>query len=402
MNFFIIYGIDANGRKIIDGFESENNETLHKVLSANNYIPIRIYRIPKHFSFLSSLFTPSATKDDVIELLDNLNIILSSGIPISEGLKDLQEDTEKSNIKKIIKRIANEVNAGNKLSKASKPFQKVFTPTIVNLMAIGEETGKLTDTLKNGAEFLRATQKLRSNTKKALFTPVISLVLILLAVSAWMAFVVPSMVSFFEDMDTELPPLTVFLIESSAFITQYGLLLSAMVFIFIIAFNIAYKSIGQFRYFALKVLMRLPVLKKLIMFFNIAFITEYLRLGIHSGLTLYASLKLLENSIENDVYKADLSKAIRELEKGESFSSTTKNNKLYTSFVTRVLEIGETTGKLDKELNIISSVYYRKVDDLSALIPKVIQPLTLLIGGGFMALIMLGLMGPIYDLIATL
>jgi type II secretory pathway component PulF len=402
MKFFIIYGIDENGGRVLDGFESESLESLHKVLSANNYIPIKVYQVPKFLNFLSSVFTPTASKDDIIELLDNLNIILSSGIPISEGLKDLHEDTEKRNVKKILKRIANEVNAGNKLSSACKPFQKIFTPTIVNLMAIGEETGQLTNTLKNGANFLRKTQSLQSNTKKALFTPVISLVLIIFAVAAWMAFVVPGMVSFFEDMDTELPPLTVFLIDASAFITSYGEFIAISFVAFIILVNISYKKISPFRFVVLKVALKLPLFKKLISFFNIAFISEYLHLGIHSGLTLYDSLKLLRQSIANDVYKKELERAIGELEKGESFSSTTRNNPLYTNFTTRVLEIGETTGELEKELDIISSTYYKKVDDISSMIPKIIQPLTLIIGGGFMALIMLGLMGPIYDLIATL
>lgn len=402
MNFYIIYGINESGQKILDGFESADRESLYKVLLANNYIPIKIFETPSYLNFLSSVFTPTATTEDIIELLDNLDIVLSAGIPISDGLKDLEEDTEKANVKRILKRIANDVSAGSKLSKACKPFEKVFTPTIINLMAIGEETGRLTSTLSNGAKFLRKTQELRSNTRKALFTPIVSLTLIVLAVSAWMAFVVPSMVSFFEDMDTELPPLTVFLIDASEFVTTQGISLFLFIIIAVSTFIFSYQKIARFRFRMIQFAMKLPIFNKLISFFNIAFISEYLHLGIHSGLTLYESLKLLEKSIANDVYKAELASAIKHLEKGESFSSTTKNNPLYTNFVTRVLEIGETTGELERELNTIASTYYKRVDDLSTLIPKVVQPITLLIGGGFMALIMLGLMGPIYDLIAKM
>jgi type II secretory pathway component PulF len=148
--------------------------------------------------------------------------------------------------------------------------------------------------------------------------------------------------------------------------------------------------------------MKLPVFSKLIRYFNIAFITEYLHLGLHSGLTLYESLKLLRTAIDNDVYSNDIAKLIENLEKGGKFSETTRNNPLYTNFVTRVVEIGETTGEMENELKNIATTYYEKVDDMSALIPKIVQPIALLIGGGFMALIMLGLMGPIYDLIANL
>lgn len=149
-------------------------------------------------------------------------------------------------------------------------------------------------------------------------------------------------------------------------------------------------------------MMKTPLVSKIMKFFNIAYITEYLQLSMQSGLTLYESLLLLKDSIQNDLYQDDVARIIEQLEKGVSFSQTTKENPLYTNFVTRVLEIGETTGAIDKELQTISASYYERVDDLSVMIPKVVQPITLLIGGGFMALIMMGLMGPIYDLIGKM
>ena len=402
MHFYIIYGINESGQRVIDGFQCESREALYKVLNNNSYIPIKIYDTPQKLKFLSPIFTPSVTTEQVIEILDNLNIILKAGIPINQGLSDIEEDTANSNVKKLIRRISNEVSSGTRLSDACKPFEKFFTTTIINLMTIGEETGKLPTTLRNGADFLRKTQSLKKNTKKALFTPIISLILILLAVAAWMTFVVPGMVEFFKDMDTELPPLTIFLIEASSFINLYGIGIVSGVVVFILLFRFAYNNIYKFRFVVLKILLKMPLFSKLIKFFNIAFITEYLHLSLHSGLTLYSSLKLLESSIENDVYKEDIARVIVALEKGQSFSQNTKGNPLYTNFVTRVLEIGETTGALEHELEMIATTYYERVDDISTMIPKVVQPLTLLIGGGFMALIMLGLMGPIYDLIAKM
>lgn len=402
MKFFIIYGINEVGQKIIDGFETENREQLYKILNNNNYIPLKIYETPQRLSFLKPVFTPSITTDQAIEVLDNLNVVLKAGIPINQGLRDIEEDTTNSNVKKVLRRISNEVNAGSRLSSATKPFEKHFTPTIINLMAIGEETGKLPLTLKNGADFLRKTESLKKNTKKALFTPIISIVLIILAIAAWMTFVVPGMVEFFKDMDTELPPLTLFLIDASAFVTTYGLSILVSVIIFFVIFRIFFKTSHRFRYRLMKFFLKIPVVSKLIKFFNIAFVMEYLHLSLHSGLTLYESLKLLRNAIANEVYQEDISNIIHTLEKGGEFSETTRGNPLYTNFVTRIVEIGETTGEMENELKSLADSYYERVDDMSALIPKIAQPAALLIGGGFMALIMLGLMGPIYDLIGNM
>lgn len=402
MQFFIIYAVNNDGQKVIDGFEADNRADLYKVLTKNNYIPIKIYELPQKLNFLSSIFTPRVSIDQVIEMLDSLNTVLRAGISLNQGLKDLEEDADNPAVKKLITRLSNEVASGTKLSDACRPYEKYFTSTIINLMAIGEETGKMETTLRNGAEFLRKTQSLKKNTKKALFTPIISLTLIFAAVAAWMTFVVPGMVDFFKDMDTELPPLTVFLIDASAFTSENGASLFFGLVVFIILLRIIYTKNKKFRYKVIKILLRVPLFSSMIKYFNIAFITEYLYLSVNAGLTLYESLKILQGSIDNDVYREDIGKVIIALEKGTSFSAMTKKNPLYTNFVTRIMEIGETTGSMDEELKTVATIYYEKVDDLSTTIPKVVQPITMLIGGGAMATIMLGLMGPIYDLIATM
>jgi len=402
MNFYIVYAIDKKGKKVFDGFEADDITKLHKIVQNNDYVPLKIYTIDERFSFLKLLFIPKISTDQAIEILDNLNIVLKAGIPLTDGLKDIKDDASNENVKKLITRISNDVANGMKLSSATKPFENYFTPTIINLMAIGEETGQLSQTLLNGADFLRKTQTLKKNTKKALFTPLISLVLIFLAVVAWMTFVVPGMVDFFKDMDTELPALTVFLIDASAFTTEYISVILLGIFIFVVLFRLLYRYIRSFRVFILNIALRVPLFSQMVKFFNIAFIMEYLQLSITSGLTLYESLKMLTKSIENDIYKNDIIRIIEQLEKGERFSEQTTDRTLYTNYVTRVLQIGEDTSSMDSELKNIATTYYEKVDDLSAMIPKVVQPITMLIGGGFMAVIMMGLMGPIYDLIGKM
>ncbi|MEA3353535.1 MAG: type II secretion system F family protein [Campylobacterota bacterium] len=402
MAFFIVYIIDDEGKKVIDGLEASNQEELFKTLTQNKYVPLKVYPLHENLMFLSKLFEPKVSTDQVIQILDNLNIILKAGIPLAQGLHDIKEDAENAQEKKLITRIANQVSAGSKFSKACEPYSKQFTQTIINLMAVGEETGQIETTLRSGADFLRKTEQLKKNTKKALFTPLVSIALIFGALAAWMVFVVPGMVDFFKDMDSELPPVTVMIIAVSAFFTDYiGSILIGLIGT-IFAFKTALGNSVIFRYKFLKAMLKMPIFSKMMVFFNIAYIADYLQLSLQSGLTLYDALIMLQGSIENDLYKEDLEKIIRGLEQGVPLSSGVRANPLYTNFVTRVIEIGETTGSLENELGTIAETYFLKVHEISENIPKVVQPITMMIGGGMMALIMTGLMGPIYDLIAQM
>ncbi|MEA3290063.1 MAG: type II secretion system F family protein [Campylobacterota bacterium] len=402
MAFFIVYIIDDEGKKLIEGFEANNKGELYQTLDQNNNIPLKIYPLHPKLMFLSKLFEPKVTTDQIIQMLDNLNIILKAGIPLAQGLHDIKEDAENAQEKKLLTKIANQVSSGTKFSTACEPYKKQFTQTIINLMAVGEETGQIETTLRSGADFLRKTQELKKNTKKALITPLFSIGFIFMAVVAWMLFVVPGMVGFFKDMDTELPALTKFLIAASEFFTEYiGMVIMGIIGTIII-FKTALEKSDKFRYAFLKLALKTPVFSKMMVFFNIAYIADYLKLSLSSGLTLYDALIMLQGSIENDLYKEDLEKIIKGLEQGVPLSAGVRSNPLYTNFVTRVVEIGETTGSLENELGTIAETYFTKVQDISDNIPKIVQPLTLMIGGGFMALIMTGLMGPIYDLIAQM
>ncbi|MCD6432480.1 MAG: type II secretion system F family protein, partial [Sulfurimonas sp.] len=68
----------------------------------------------------------------------------------------------------------------------------------------------------------------------------------------------------------------------------------------------------------------------------------------------------------------------------------------------RMISVGESSGMLDAQLQTISEFYYERVDYYAENIGKFIEPVVLIIVGGFMALVMVGLMGPMYDLIGKI
>lgn len=129
---------------------------------------------------------------------------------------------------------------------------------------------------------------------------------------------------------------------------------------------------------------------------------DYLKLSISSGTTLYDSLIILKDSIENDLYKISIENSIKKMEDGEQFSDTLIDSKLFTKFTIRVIKIGEFSGSLDEEFEMLANLYYKKVNNIAAIIPKIAQTAALLVGGLMMGIIIIGLMGPIYELIGKI
>jgi type II secretory pathway component PulF len=171
---------------------------------------------------------------------------------------------------------------------------------------------------------------------------------------------------------------------------------------FIILFSISYKKNRKFRFFIDKVLLKIPVIKQIISGFNIAFISEYLRLALVSGVPVFSALQTLIGNIKNEPFKRALEETKESVSKGSQISSALAKTGMFTPFTIRMISVGESAGSLDSQLELISTFYYERVDYFAENIGKVIEPVVLIFVGGFMALVIGGLMGPMYDLISAM
>lgn len=133
-----------------------------------------------------------------------------------------------------------------------------------------------------------------------------------------------------------------------------------------------------------------------------AFIAEYLRLALVSGIPLFNALEILKNNLQNEVFKKALISTHGDVSRGLQLSESFKKTGLFSPFMIRMMSVGEASGNLDSQLELIAQYYNERVDYYAENIGKIIEPAMLIIVGGFMALVMVGLMGPMYDLVSEM
>jgi type II secretory pathway component PulF len=399
---FLVNSVNYEGKSSSDILEASDYEALLEYLELRELIPTNVTELP---AFIVPLIPRSGKKikpDDVIELMENLHLVIKSGLPLYQGIMDIAQDSENKRFKGMIEQIGFDVNKGKSLSEAFASYEKVIGVMILNLIRIGEETGELEMTLKRGAEFLKRTTTLKKKAKSALIYPSFAFLAVSIAMLVWMIYVLPQMTSLFKDMDIELPPVTVFIMSMSDFLTNYiGYMIGGIIAL-VIVFKIAHKKDKRVRMFTDKMIFKIPIIKQIISGFNIAFISEYLRLALTSGVPVFGALSTLKNNINNELYKKALEDATKDVEKGSQISTAFAKTKLFTPFMLRMMSVGESAGTLDNQLDIISKFYYEKVDYYAENIGKIIEPVVLFLVGGFMAVIMVGLMGPMYDLVSQM
>ncbi len=399
---FFIKKIDKNGKSVIYLDTFDNISEAVEFIESEGSIPITVFPLPKIFSFiLAPFFKPRIKKEEIIEILDNFHLIIKSGIPIQTAIEDLIKESKNPYLQKILRHISITLQNGYSLSAAIEKYRHLFTSVIVSLIKIGEQTGNLEVTLKKGADFLKKIEDIKKKVKQAMIYPSFAFVAIMTAMLVWLLYVLPKIVKVFKEMDVELPSITVFVMNVSNFLQkQIGFLfISSVLLIAMFVFLLRYEKV---KYYFDKFLLKLPIFKQFITYFNTAFFAEYMRLTVSSGLPLLEGLKTLKENTSNLVYKKAIEEILYDIQKGYRISDAIKDVHLYPLFMVRMIAMGEDSGELEKQLTTISDFYYSKIDYMAQNLSKIIEPLLIFVLGIFMAIIMLALFGPIYTLIGKI
>ena len=334
------------------------------------------------------------------EFFNNLSIMLRSGMNLNTALEEAAGTTGRRDFEADMRDIIMNIQGGANFSEAAERYTYIFPKTVLHLIRLGEETGKLDRTLMDASEHIKRIQSIVSDTKQALLYPSFVFVAMGGGLLFWFYYVVPKIVSLFKEMDVTLPALTVFLLQVSDFVQTniLGIILGIVLCIFFIIF--AYKGSRQFRKLTDALLLKLPISSSISSASALAFISEYFSLLINVGIDIMRSMDILQDSVKNEVYRERLSEVKSGLTRGEGIADSFRKVSIFPNFVVRMINIGEQSGTLPEQLSYVADDYRNRLSLLVATIGKMIEPVVLLVAGAMFAIIIAGLFLPIYDLIS--
>jgi type IV pilus assembly protein PilC len=345
----------------------------------------------------SPLAKNKVSNRDLVMFCFQLEQLTTAGVPILEGLSDLQESTNNPYFQKVLGAISSEVEGGKMLSEALSAHPDVFDQVFVSLVGAGEQTGQLATVFDNLSNTLKWQDELFAQTKKLLAYPLFVFIVVMAAVTFLMIFLVPEMVKFIGSLGQELPLNTRILIAvSNAFVNFWWLFISLPI-LFFFAITAWIKSSAdaryKFDYFKLKIPMTGDILNKIIM----ARFARYFALMYQTGIPVLQAIKTCENIVGNKVIADALSRAHAQINAGDSMSESFRNAGLFPALVVRMIKVGESSGALDKSLLNISYFYDRDVNELMQKMLKMLEPALTVVLGLILMFIMVSVLGPVYD-----
>ncbi len=328
-------------------------------------------------------------------------VLINASIPVVRSLKTLIRQTENTRFKLVIADIAAAVEGGAKLSQALTHYPKVFDQFFVHMIRAGETTGRLDQVLIYLADEKEKDYALKSRVRGAMIYPAVILTTMIVIGTVMMIYVVPKLADVILQSGGTLPWTTKVLLGTSYIMSHYWWLILFLLAVASVSVYF-YGRTASGRYYMDQLKLRLPVFGKLNQQISLTRFSVSLSNLLSSGVPVVRSLEIAADVVGNMVYREIILKAVIEVQGGNLIASVFMHQKDMPLIVSQMIAIGEETGKLDEILKKLAIFYNREIDSMLSTLTSLIEPLVIIMLGIGAAIIVTGILLPIYSATNTI
>lgn len=339
---------------------------------------------------------------EIINFCFHLEQLARAGVPIIEGLTDLRDSLDTPRFREVLAGMVESIEGGKTLSQAMDEYPRVFDEVFTSLIRAGEETGNLSDVLKNLNESLKWQDELAAQTKKLIMYPAFMGLVVIGVVFFMMIYLVPKMVGFINNMGQQIPLQTKILIATSNFFVNYWYIVVLLPVAVTIGINFAIRTNPKARHRFDGAKLKIPMLGEILRKIILSRFASVFAMMYASGISILESIKTTEKVVGNSVIREGLEQAGQLIADGLNVTAAFQRVGLFPPLVIRMLRVGENTGGLDTALMNVSYFYNRDVKESIERVQTMIEPVMTIIVGIILGWVMLAVLGPIYDTISKL
>ncbi|MFP4472349.1 MAG: type II secretion system F family protein [Candidatus Omnitrophota bacterium] len=389
---------DHNARDITGNISAENEDAVVKELRSRDLMVVSVVQVKEGADGGKKKVRGKKVKpDDLVIFARQLATMIEAGIPILQALEALHDQMSSPYFQQVIASLRDEIQLGNSLSSAFAKHPKVFDALFVNMVRVGETGGVLSTILDRVAGYMEKTLKLKRKVKSALVYPCVVVFMAMVITTVLMVKVVPSFAGIYDSFDAELPGLTKLLISISEFF-QWGLpWLAGGIVIFSVAVAKWYQT-DTGRLAVDRVLLKMPLFGDLLRKVAISRFSRTLAILLQSGVPILDSLDIVGKSSGNRVIELVVDNVKEAVREGESIAAPLLKSPVFPPMVTRMIAIGEKSGKLQTMLNKIAEFYEDQVDAAVAGLTSIIEPVIIGVLGIVIGFIVIALFMPILNM----
>lgn len=392
---------DSASNKIVKSVvQAESENAAAKLLTTQGFVPLKIELQDDKTGFFAKLSGRITTKDKVV-FTRQLATLIGAGLPLSQSLRTVQEQTTNKRMQEIVQEIISDVEGGKSLSDSFAKHPEAFNKVYVALVAAGETSGTMDESLKRLAAQQEKDAAMMSKIRGAMMYPSIVLAVIILVVGFMLFTVVPQVEGLYRDLNKGLPFITLIMINVANFFIHFWWLALLIMIIggyFLVQYLKTEQGIRAKDTFKLNA----PLFKGM---FRKMYMARFSRTGqvlLSTGVPMLDMLRISSDAVNNVIISEGIIRAADKVKGGKSLSASLSNEEYFLTMVPQMIKIGEQSGKIDEMMGKTAQVYEDELDEeiraLSTAIEPVLMVFLALVAGTMVAAILF----PIYSLVGNI
>lgn len=327
--------------------------------------------------------------------------LLKAGVPILRALASLAESSGRKVFQAVLNDLREGLAAGRELSACLRKHPGVFPAFFVNMVRVGEATGRLDEVFMRLFHHLEFEREMRERVKSALRYPSFVVLALVAALGVINVFVIPAFAKVYQSAHADLPLMTRVLVAFSQFtVNWWPHILGALVAAFI-AFKWWLRS-PDGRYAWDRFLLKLPIAGKIVHKAALARFAKGLAMTYQSGVPIVQGLTNAAQVVGNSFIASRIEQMRDGVERGDSISRAARTTGVFTPVVLQMTAVGEETGELDRLLLEIGELYQREVEYEIRTLSEQVEPILIAGLGGIVLVVALGVFLPVWDMGATM
>lgn len=393
--------IDKGGKEIKGSKDADNKELVLRDLKNQGLIVLELTEQNMLTKDINIDFGGKPTARDLAVFCRQFASITRAGVTIIETLNMLADSTENKKMQKAIYAVRADVEKGESFADSMAQHPAVFSELLVQMARAGEASGSLDTAMERMATQFEKSAKTHALVKKAMIYPIVVACVAVAVVIVMLVFVIPRYMDMFEQLDAELPGITLAVIALSNFIKDNWFIIIPVVIAIVFAIK-TYAKTNSGKHVFGKLQLKIPAIKNLVVKSACAQMARTLSTLLTAGVPLIEAVDIVADTMTNIWFKETLKDALEQIMVGVPLSQPLQTSGLFPPMVYHMLRIGEEAGSTEEMLNKLADYYEEEVEMAVQSLMAAMEPMIIIVLAGVVGILIAAVMAPMVNMYAAL
>lgn len=389
--------IDRNGKRVRSSLDASSIETAKSSLRGAGYTILDIKEQTTLNRDIEIPFLGNPKAKDMAVFCRQFVSILRAGVSVASVLAMLGQQTSNKKLRAAIREMQADVEKGEALATSMRRHPKIFPAILVNMVSAGEASGNLEESFRQMELYFERSKRTKSKVTSAMIYPCVLIVVMIIVLIVMMTKIIPNFLKTFEDMDAELPKITLGVMAVCEWFKSWWWV-PLLVLAALIVGGVLFHRTNKGRHFFGWLARKTPVVGNLTVKTACATFCRTMEVLIGSGLTLTDSMDLAASNMGNIYYLEAIRDARALVAEGTPLRESLLRTGIFPPMVSNLVGVGEETGDLQSMMGKVADYYDEEVDEATKKLLNLMEPAIIIFMAVFVVIIVLAIYLPMINM----